>query len=130
MMFNGPLSEQRAATAQFDPLNRKPICPPNTSKFNCRSLAELPAAPPQPWLVKKSGVPEGRVEKQTLKSTIQKIDRPFSVYTPAGYKTDGPPNALLNFFRWRNLVKRSVSGDDFEQLNRGGQNPAYRRCVC
>lgn len=99
MMFNGPLSEQRAATAQFDPLNRnQPICRPNTSKFNCRSLAELPGAPPQPWLVKKSGVPEGRVEKQTLKSTIQKIDRPFSVYTPAGYKTGGPPNALVIFF--------------------------------
>ncbi|HEX4900753.1 MAG TPA: alpha/beta hydrolase-fold protein, partial [Pyrinomonadaceae bacterium] len=79
-------------------------CPANTSKFDCDSVAELPGAPPQPWLVAKPGVAEGRVEKQTIKSAIQKIDRPFSVYTPANYKEDGPPNALLILFDGEDLA--------------------------
>ena len=100
----GPRAAQRTATRQADPLNpRRSQCPPNTSKYNCDSLAELPGAPPQPWLVVKPGVAEGRVEKQIIKSAIQKIDRPISVYTPANYKADGPPNALLVLFDGEDL---------------------------
>ena len=107
MTFDGPRAGQRSATRQADPLSRHPdsACPPNTSKFNCQSVAELPGAPPQPWLINKPGTPEGRVEKQTIKSAIQKIDRPFSVYTPANYKADGPPNALLILFDGEDLPK-------------------------
>lgn len=110
LTFEGPRAEQRAATAQADPLSLNPLsaCPPDTSKFDCDSVAELPGAAPQPWLVAKPGVAEGRVEKQTIKSAIQKIDRPVSVYTPANYKADGPPNALLILF-------------DGEDLSNGGQ---------
>ena len=104
LTFTGPRAAQRTATRQADPLNpRRYQCPPNTSKYNCDSIAELPGAPPQPWLVAKPGVAEGRVEKQTIKSAIQKIDRPFSVYTPANYKADGPPNALLILFDGEDL---------------------------
>ena len=104
MTFNGPRAAQRTATRQADPLNpHRSDCPPNTSKFNCESVAELPGAPPQPWLVAKPGIAEGRVEKQTIKSAIQKIDRPFSVYTPANYKADGPPNELLILFDGEDL---------------------------
>ena len=104
LTFNGPRASQRAATRQADPLNpRRYECPPNTSKFNCDSLAELPGAPPQPWLVAKPGTPEGRLEKHTIKSIIQKIDRPISVYTPANYKPNGPPNALLVLFDGEDL---------------------------
>jgi enterochelin esterase-like enzyme len=104
MTFEGPGAAQRTATRQADPLNpHRSDCPPNTSKFNCESIAELPGAPPQPWLVAKPGVAEGRVEKQTIKSAIQKIDRPVSVYTPANYKADGPPNALLILFDGEDL---------------------------
>jgi enterochelin esterase family protein len=101
----GPRAAQRAATRQYDPLNLNSLrCPPDTSKFNCRSAAELPGAVPQPWIVKKPGTPEGRLEKQTIKSAIQKIDRPFSVYTPANYKADGPPNALVVLFDGEDLA--------------------------
>jgi enterochelin esterase family protein len=102
---DGPRVAQRAATRQADPLSLNPLsaCPPNVSKFNCTSVAELPGAAPQPWLVPKPGIAEGRVEKQTIKSAIQKIDRPFSVYTPANYKADGPPNALLILFDGEDL---------------------------
>lgn len=104
LTFTGPRASQRTATRQADPLNpRRYDCPPNTSKFNCNSIAELPGAPPQPWLVAKPGIPEGRVEKHTIKSAIQKIDRPISVYTPASYKADGPPNALLVLFDGEDL---------------------------
>lgn len=100
LTFEDPRAAQRAATRQADPLNHHPLsaCPPNVSKFNCSSVAELPGAVPQPWLVPKPGVSEGRLEKKSIKSAIQKIDRPFSVYTPANYKPDGPPNALLILF--------------------------------
>ncbi|HEY5885284.1 MAG TPA: alpha/beta hydrolase-fold protein [Pyrinomonadaceae bacterium] len=105
LTFEGPRAAQRGATRQGDPLSLHPdsACPPNTSKFNCRSVAALPGAAPQPWLVTKPGVAEGRVEKQTIKSAIQKIDRPFSVYTQANYKATGPPNALLILFDGEDL---------------------------
>ena len=105
LTFDGPRAAQRAATRQGDPLSRHPdsACPPDTSKFNCSSVAELPGAAPQPWLVAKPGVPQGRVVKQTIKSAIQKIDRSFSVYTPANYKTDAPPHALLILFDGEDL---------------------------
>ena len=105
LTFDGPRASQRTATRQSDPFSRHPLspCPPDTSKFQCQSVAELPGAAPQPWLVAKPGIPEGRVEKQTIKSAIQKIERPFSVYTPANYKADGPPNALLILFDGEDL---------------------------
>src|SRR5688572_3931621 len=105
LTFDGPRAAQRGATRQADPLNKNSLsaCPPDTSKFNCDSVAELPGAAPQPWLVAKPGVAEGRVEKQTIKSAIQKIDRPVSVYLPANYRADGPPNALLILFDGEDL---------------------------
>lgn len=104
LTFNGPRAAQRTATRQADPLNpRRYECPPDTSKFNCQSVAELPGAPPQPWLVAKPGIAEGRVEKQSIKSAIQKLDRPFSVYTPANYRADGPPNPLVILFDGEDL---------------------------
>ena len=114
LVSDGPRADQRAATRQADPLNLHRDCPANVSKFRCNSIGELPGAPPQPWLVAKPGTAEGRVEKQTIKSAIQKIDRPFSVYTPANYKADGPPNALLIFFDGEDL---SEDHDPLTTLN-------------
>lgn len=107
LTFADPRAAQRSATRQSDPFSKHPLsaCPAETSKFNCDSVAELPAAPPQPWLVPKAGVAEGRVEKQTVKSAIQKIDRRFSVYTPANYKADGPTNALLILFDGEDIAE-------------------------
>jgi len=105
LTFDGPRAAQRSATRQGDPLSKHPLsaCSPNTSKFDCSSVAELPGATPQPWLVAKSGIPEGRIEKLGITSKIQKIERPFSVYTPANYQADGPPNALLILFDGEDL---------------------------
>ena len=105
LTFDDPRAAQRAATRQADPLSLNPLsaCPPDTSKFSCESVAELPGATPQPWTIKKPGTPEGRLEKQIIKSNIQKLERPFSVYTPAKYKADGPPEALLIMFDGEDL---------------------------
>ncbi len=106
LTFTGPRAAQRKATRQADPLNpHRSDCPPNASKFDCDSVAELPGASPQPWLVAKPEIAEGHVEKQTIKSAIQKLERPFSVYTPANYKSDGPPNALVILFDGEDLAE-------------------------
>lgn len=122
---DGPRAGQRAATRQADPLSLHPdsACSPSTSKFNCTSVAELPGAAPQPWLVTKPGVAEGRVEKQTIKSTIQKLDRPFSVYTPANYKADGPPNALLILFDGEDLPDNPYPLTTLNNLIAAGKIP-------
>jgi hypothetical protein len=99
LVFDGHQVAQRNATTQADPLNpHRWDCLPNASKYACSSEADLPGAAPQPWLVKKAGTPEGKIEKEQIRSEIQKLDRPIAVYTPPGYRADGPPNALLVLF--------------------------------
>lgn len=99
MTWDSPRSDQRGATRQVDPLNpHHANCPPGASKFICISVAELPNAPAQPWIVRKPGTPEGRIEKASIKSTIQKLERGFSVYTPPNYDPKGRPNSLLVLF--------------------------------
>ena len=124
LTVEAPRSAQRAATGQADPLNpHRHGCPPNTSKFRCQSVAELPGAPPQPWIISKPGTAEGRVEKQTIKSNIQKIDRPFSVYTPANYKADGPPNSLLVLFDGEDLSSDKYPVTTLNNLIAAGKIP-------
>jgi enterochelin esterase family protein len=99
LTFEEPRQAQRAATLQADPLNpHRILCPPNGSKFVCTSAVELPGARPQPWIAIRAETPTGRVESFPVKSAIQQVERPVSVYTPPGYRTEGPPNALLVLF--------------------------------
>ena len=124
MTFDGPRDAQSQATAQMDPLNpRRFNCSPETSKFRCQSIAELPGAPPQPWLVAKPETAKGRVEKQRIQSNIQKIERPFSVYTPANYKADGPPNALLILFDGEDLTSDQYPVITLDNLIAAGKIP-------
>ena len=107
---NPPGSESTQATAQADSYNpRRWDCPKTAKKFSCRSVVELPDAAPEPWIVSNPGTPAGRIEKQTITSTIQKLERDLVIYTPAGYKTDGPPNALLVLFDGDDILS-----DDFQ----------------
>ena len=107
---NPPLSESTQATAQADSYNpRRWECPKTAKKFSCRSIVELPDAVPQPWIVSRPGTPAGRIEKQTIRSSIQKLERNLFIYIPAGYKSDGPPNALLVLFDGDDILS-----DDFQ----------------
>src|SRR5206468_3323858 len=83
---NPPGSESAQATAQADPYNaRRWDCPKTAGKFSCRSVVEIPDAASQPWIVSKPGTPAGRIEKQTIKSSIQKLERNLFIYTPTSY---------------------------------------------
>ena len=98
MTNNGPGAGERSATSQMDPLNaHRQNCPTGADKFRCVSIAELPQAPPQPWVL-KTAVPEGRIEKASIKSNLQNLDRGFSIYLPANYTSTGRPNPLLVLF--------------------------------
>lgn len=105
LSVNDPLTSDekasaiRRSTVRADPLNpRKGECEPGAARDECRSVVELPGAPPQPWLIKQPGRPEGRVERHTIHSAIQKLDRTIHIYTPPGYRRDGAPNHLLVLF--------------------------------
>ena len=89
-------------TAQTDPLNRgiKLDCPAGSSKYRCRSIGELPGAPPHPWRAKQPGVVAGRIEKQKIHSALQNVDRDLTIYTPANY------TATRQTIRTRGPVRR------------------------
>jgi enterochelin esterase-like enzyme len=116
VIFEGPRAAEQIATLQADPLNRRRwACEPDASKFECQSIVELPGAVPQPWIVRQPGRPEGKVERYRIKSEVLKNERSLSVYTPPGYRADGPPNALLVIFdgdAYINLVPTNVILDN------------------
>lgn len=75
-----------------DPVPKQP--PP----YYIHSAVDLPGAPAQPWIAKRPGVPEGRVERTTFTSALMHNERDIAVYTPAGYSADGGPYDLLIVF--------------------------------
>jgi enterochelin esterase-like enzyme len=95
-----PRAAQRGATVQGDPLNpRRWGCfQPTATRHDCQSMAELPGAPPQPWIVRNDTIPAGKVVKHKIVSELLKNERNLSVYTPPGYLANGKPYALLVLF--------------------------------
>ena len=113
-------------TAQFDPLNRGPKqnCPADTTSFLCQSLGQLPEASPQPWLERRPGVATGRVEKHTIHSTRQNVDRDLTVYLPAGYASKGKPCPLLVLFDGDDYLDPSWNGlNTWDNLIAAGRIP-------
>jgi len=101
-------------TRQVDPLNHgeKVDCPPEVSRYRCYSIGELPEAAPQSWLAKREGTPEGTIERKTIHSRIQGVDRNLIVYLPAGYSSKGKPADLLVLF----------DGDEYLDPDWNGKN--------
>ncbi|HTS77792.1 MAG TPA: enterochelin esterase [Bryobacteraceae bacterium] len=92
-------STGRMATSQADPLNPHHWFEnPGATKFEYQSMVEMPDAKPQPYMAKRDGVPTGRVEKSRIKSELLGNAHELSIYTPPGYRRDGPPNGLLIVF--------------------------------
>src|SRR5262249_20406521 len=99
LTLDDPRDIQRRATIQGDPLNpHRWFCGADATRYECQSMAELPDAPAQRWIVKKDDTPAGKIDKHRIKSDLLKNERNLSVYTPPGYKPDGAPNALLVLF--------------------------------
>jgi enterochelin esterase family protein len=97
------------SSIQPDPLNPKSI-------FG-RSVAELPGAPPQPWIVKKPDIPSGIVSQaQTISSKQIKATRQVWVYTPPGYRPTGAPSDLIIFFDGRMYIDRLVAPITLDNL--------------
>jgi enterochelin esterase family protein len=112
----GPRADPRAGTSQVDPLNPHRMlrggrsCPAGGNNYTCINVAELPGATSQPWTISKAGTPRGRLDKRSIESKVQRLARPFSVYTPANYKTDGQANSLLILFDGPFYVSNDSSG--------------------
>jgi enterochelin esterase family protein len=98
------------SSIQRDPLNPK-------SMLGIRSIAELPGAPPQPWIVKNPDVPSGVVsETQEISSKRINATRQVWVYTPPGYQRTGAPSDLIIFFDGRMYVDRLAAPITLDNL--------------
>jgi len=91
-----------AAAARPDPLNpkrwRDDPESPDAPEYRGSSVLEMPGAPPQPWIARRPGVPEGRVEEHEFKSTALKNEREIAVYLPPGYSPRAEAYPLLVLF--------------------------------
>jgi len=90
-------------TAQRDPYNPRTRCPGDGSKYSCSSIGELPDAPAQPLFVRTAGLPAGKVDRKTIHSALQNVERALTIYTPANYEALKGQLPLLVLF----------DGDDF-----------------
>jgi enterochelin esterase-like enzyme len=110
---NRPASPTAArVSAQLDPLNRGPRsnCPPGASRYRCRSIGVLPEVPPEPWIVARPSVPQGAIEKRSIRSDIQQVTRDLTVYTPAGYSRRGKPLPLVVLFDGADYLEEDWHG--------------------
>jgi enterochelin esterase family protein len=78
---------------QLDPYNPQQFHVPRDETTNtggyALSILELPAAPPQPWLVSQADIPTGNVSWSLLHSAILNNERRVWVYTPPHYSSVG-----------------------------------------
>lgn len=72
--------------------------PLNNRSFDGRSFLELPTAPPQRWIQRLPGVPEGKITISKLQSKCLGSDRDIGIYTPAGYSSKAKAYNLLIVF--------------------------------
>ena len=80
-----------ARSERYNPLNpHRERNLPGVPEDQWRSLVELPGAPPQPWLLTRADVPTLTLNRHRVSSTILRNERDVLVYTPPGYRTDGP----------------------------------------
>lgn len=95
--------EERSATWGSDPLNPQTyLIPKHAEDPNeidmKKSILEMPAAPPQPWVMPRSGAPKGLVACQRLHSKLLHNERRVWVYTPPSYTGESELFNLLVLF--------------------------------
>jgi enterochelin esterase-like enzyme len=90
------------AAERIDPLNPKrwAVDPQSVDlpQYQGFSVVEMPAAPVQPWVAVREGVPAGMIEKRQFKSTRLNNEREIAVYVPPGYSKTAKPYELLVLF--------------------------------
>jgi len=91
-----------AAAARPDPLNPKRWREDKQSveapEYRGTSVVEMPAAPAQPWIAERPGVPAGQVENHRFKSALLKNEREVGIYLPPRYSRTAKPYPLLVLF--------------------------------
>ena len=100
-----------------DPLNPRPALDAQSS------LAELPAAPPQPWIVAHPENPAGRLEERKLASVRLGNERIVRVYTPPGYDPKGPPYPFAVFLDGRTYSSDVPTPTILDNLIAAGRIP-------
>lgn len=79
-------------SARWDQRNKKPF----PASDPLLSLAEMPDAPSQPWVVKRPDVAAGKVTvEEPIRSKALGGKREVRVYAPANYTAEGEPYRLL-----------------------------------
>lgn len=100
--FDADAINMAAAAARPDPLNPKRyrIDPGSVDapEYRGQSVLEMPDAPSQPWITRRPGVPEGRIDKRRFKSATLGNERDISVYLPPHYSPRAEPYRLLLLF--------------------------------
>lgn len=86
-----PWEKRESAQGLKDPFNPQYI-------IGAGSVAELPAAEPQPWLVTNITTPVGKISRERVRSEILGNERNVYIYTPPGYRESGSPCAVLILF--------------------------------
>jgi enterochelin esterase family protein len=90
---------QFAAALRNDPLNPFQFADRanelNPYEVTFSSAVELASAEPQNWIVTRSTVPAGRVQRDKFTSTLLGNERSIWVYTPHGYARGNKPYGLL-----------------------------------
>lgn len=100
-MINSDLPPRGKAPARpldfrLDPLNPKRIPQDASAGAFTASVVEMPAAPPQPFVARREGVPAGRVEHFQLPSKVLGAVRDVSVYLPPNAGTEPMPVVVLS----------------------------------
>jgi enterochelin esterase-like enzyme len=114
-----------ARNERYDPLNpRKERNLPGVPETQWRSLMELPGASPQPWLRARKDVPTLALDRHRVSSTILHNERDVLVYTPPGYRTDGPPNPAVYLLDAEDPGGPIFSTHIVENLMHDGKIPA------
>lgn len=111
----------RARTWRPDPLNPRRYRRPHEDRDWVASLVELPDAPPQPWVERGKGVPEGRLEEHRFRSALLGNERRVWVYTPASNRTDQRPAHLLIMFDGWAAVHRQPTLAILDNLHASGR---------
>jgi enterochelin esterase-like enzyme len=76
---------------------RDPFNPAAFPPGSIAAIAELPAAPPQPWLKPNPAATRGEFKAEKFKSAVLNEERSLQIYTPPGYNANGKPYPLLIF---------------------------------
>src|SRR2546426_293754 len=72
--------------------------PLNHQTFDGRSVLDMPDAPPQPWISRVPGLPQGKVTRNQFQSKHLQEERTIGIYTPPQYSATGKRCNLLVVF--------------------------------